>query len=265
VKDVFICHASEDQRLARSLWIRLSQYGVTAWLDEAEMNAGDVLVQKLAVAIHSARWFIALLTKHSVAKKWVTFELNQAMDREVREERHFILPVVADDCDIPMYLRNKVYVDIRERDQYDKGVAALIRAVRGDTQVLPADVVSADLGVANQDELYELPRWQFALETCLRNHNYIARTVRTLGAMANLLPKQVITYCEEAPHLAVCPTIDASGEIYYGLKTRILERYGTREHYGEEMALYLRSLRIHASPTYTVDELSYFLGFHELS
>jgi hypothetical protein len=102
LKDAFICHASEDKRLARSVWIRLSQYGVTAWLDEAEMSAGDILVQKIATAIHTSHWFIALLTPTSVTKKWVRFELNQAMDREIREGRTFIIPVVADDCEIPV-------------------------------------------------------------------------------------------------------------------------------------------------------------------
>lgn len=261
-RDAFICHAAEDKRLARSLWIRLSQYGVTAWLDEAEMQPGDVLVEKIAAAIHSARWFIVLLTPSSTAKPWVSFELNQAMDREIREGRPFVIPVVAEDCTVPHYLRNKIYVDLRDRESYDRGVAMLIRALKNNAAELPEDYQISDLGCATTADLLRLSRSQFALETCLRRDAYIARTVRTLGAMSNLLPKQVMTYCEAAPHVLVCPTIDAAGEIYYGLKARILERYGSEQRLAEELRVYLDSLRTHLSPSYTADELTYFLGFH---
>jgi len=81
--------------------------------------------------------------------------------------------------------------------------------------------------------------------------------------MSNLLPKQVITYCERAPYIVVCPTIDASGEIYYGLRTRIEHRYTSKQQYDDELALYLESLRRHSSPSYTPEEVNYFLGFHQ--
>jgi hypothetical protein len=262
IKDAFICHASEDKHLARSVWIRLAQYGVTAWLDEAEMNPGDILVQKIATAIHKSHWFIALLTPNSVTKKWVTFELNQAMDREVREGRTFIIPVIADDCEIPEYLRNKLYIDIRKRDDYDKGIGALIRTIKHNIQAIPADFRLSDLGNATEGDLLALPRSQFALENCLRAERWIARTLRTLAATSNLLPKQVITYCETVPHIIACPTIDASGDIFYGLKRRIMRRYKTQVSYDRRLALYLKSLRVHSSDTYSVDVVNHFLSFY---
>jgi TIR domain len=262
LKDTFICHASEDKHLARSIWIRLEQYGITSWLDEAEMNAGDILVQKLSSAIHTSRWFIALLTPASVTKKWVTFELNQAMDREVRECRIFIIPIVADPCEIPAYLRNKVYIDLSDRDKYDIGIGSLLRTIKGDAHVIPPDFMMSDLRAASEDELLSLPRAQFVLEHSLRSPKYIARTVRTLAATANLLPKQIITYCESAPHISVCPTIDASGDLYYGLEPRIMGRYRSSQKYQSELTMYLRSLKVHSSQTYPADTLAHFMSFH---
>jgi hypothetical protein len=264
LKDAFICHASEDKRLARSVWIRLSQYGVTAWLDEAEMSAGDILVQKIATAIHTSHWFIALLTPTSVTKKWVRFELNQAMDREIREGRTFIIPVVADDCEIPAYLRNKLYIDIRNRADYDKGIAALIKTIRHDTKLVPLDFLISDLSDATHEELLALPRSQFALENCLRSEKWIARTVRTLAATANLLPKQLITYCEEVPHIIAYPTVDASGDIYYGLTKRIMRRYRSKRRYGNEMTVFLKSLQLHSSSSYSQDIVSHFLSYYRI-
>lgn len=259
LKDTFICHASEDKPLARSVWIRLEQHGVTSWLDEAEMNAGDVLVQKISTAIHTSRWFIALLTPVSVTKKWVAFELNQAMDREVREGNTFIIPIVADLCTIPEYLRNKVYIDLCDREKYDNGIAALLRTIKRDTQTVPPEFVLSDLGRASDEDLFTLPRAQFALEKCLRSSKFIARTVRALSAYSNLLPKQVITYCESAPHIIVCPTVDASGDLYYGLTHRVVGRYRSHQRYHSELETYLKSLELHSSPTYPVDIVAYFL------
>lgn len=263
-RDAFICHASEDKRLARSVWLRLEQFGVTAWLDEAEMRGGDILVQKIASAIHTSHWFVALLTPQSVRKSWVAFELNQAMDREVREGHPFIIPIIAEECVVPEYLRNKLYIDIRSRDDYDKGIGSLIRTIRADVQLAPPNFSTEDLGDADEATLLSLPRDQFALENCLRGDKWIARTLRLLSATANLLPKQVISYCETAPHIVAYPTIDASGDIYYGLAKRIMKRYRSKRRYESELDLYLKSLRIHSSMTYDVDVVGFYLRHYDV-
>lgn len=163
-RDAFICHASEDKAAARSFALGLAQFGVTTWLDEAEMRPGDRLVDKLAAAIHNSRWFVILLTNNSVRKAWVQFELSQAIDREVRDEHTVVIPVVLSDCDIPHYLRNKIYVDLRDYGNYEHGIQQLANTIKGDILEPPASFVPTGVETMTDDELLTLPRSQAILE-----------------------------------------------------------------------------------------------------
>jgi hypothetical protein len=47
--------------------------------------------------------------------------------RELDEKRVLVLPVLVDDCDIPVFLREKLYADFRGK--FDIGLKALVEAV----------------------------------------------------------------------------------------------------------------------------------------
>jgi TIR domain len=62
---VFISYAREDEDVARVLTKLLEQAGVTVWLDQAMLRAGDVWNEEVIKAIEACPVFIPVISRHS--------------------------------------------------------------------------------------------------------------------------------------------------------------------------------------------------------
>jgi hypothetical protein len=92
--DVFICHASEDkEELARPLYRSLSAAGVSVWFDEAVLELGDSLRQKIDEGLARCRFGVVLLSPNFFAKKWPQMELDALLARETASGEKAILPI----------------------------------------------------------------------------------------------------------------------------------------------------------------------------
>jgi hypothetical protein len=87
----FVSHSWKDKALARRVARRLSHRGVAIWIDEAEMQVGDQISQRLADEIRASGYLLVLLTKNATTSKWVAQEIDVA-----REARIPIIPVMAE-------------------------------------------------------------------------------------------------------------------------------------------------------------------------
>lgn len=88
---------------------------------------GDSLISKVQDAIVGASALLVILSKNSVASEWCKKELNGGLMRELTEKRVVVLPVLLDDCDIPLFLREKMYADFRT--DFDDGLRSVLEAV----------------------------------------------------------------------------------------------------------------------------------------
>jgi hypothetical protein len=103
------------------------QHRTWIWVDTWEINVGDSIVQKIQEAIQEASALIVVLSEASVNSEWCKKELSVGLIRELEEKRVIVLPVLIDDCDIPVFLRDKKYADFREN--YDDGLRVTLEAV----------------------------------------------------------------------------------------------------------------------------------------
>jgi len=110
---VFLSHSSRDKRFVRSLAGYLGKHGIRTWLDEADLLAGESLVDRLANSVMQTHLLLAVLSKHSVASSWVRKELALATHKEVDGRTVSIVPILKDDCEIPAFLGDKLYLDFR--------------------------------------------------------------------------------------------------------------------------------------------------------
>ena len=86
----FLCHASEDKALARSIAETLQANGIDTFFDEWEIGPGDSLRQTIEAGLGRCTHFIALLTPRSLEKGWVNTEMDSAFVRKVQGECKFI-------------------------------------------------------------------------------------------------------------------------------------------------------------------------------
>jgi hypothetical protein len=126
-QQVFLSHSSLDKAFVRRLAVDVRAKGIPVWLDQWELKIGDSLSGKIAQGIGESGWLAVVLSKQSVKSSWVQRELNAALALELRNRNVFVLPLVIDDCDIPLFLLDKLYADFK--DSYDHGLEALLKRI----------------------------------------------------------------------------------------------------------------------------------------
>ena len=129
---VFISHNHEDKHFVRRLGADLAAAGASPWIDEAEINIGDSLIAKVSAAIDTMDYFAAVLSPRSVSSAWMQQELEQALTTQLASRRVKVLPILFEKCDIPAFLRGKLYADFSENAQYETAFARLLKAIGAD-------------------------------------------------------------------------------------------------------------------------------------
>lgn len=124
-RDVFLSYNGQDRHFAKRLAGDLVGHGLRVWWDQWEMQVGDSLVAKIQEGIQSSAWLAVVLSPNSVGSNWVKRELASAIAVEISSDRVRVLPLLLADCDVPPFLRDKLYADFRE--SYDSGLESLLR------------------------------------------------------------------------------------------------------------------------------------------
>jgi hypothetical protein len=108
---VFISYNRGDSKFVDHLAKNLVMHRHNIWLDRWEMNIGDSLIDKIQGALTESSAILVILSKRSAASEWCKKELNSGLVRELAEKQVLLLPCVIDDCEIPLFLREKLYAD----------------------------------------------------------------------------------------------------------------------------------------------------------
>lgn len=129
MSSVFLSHNSKDKPWVRKLADRLTADGVVVWIDEAELNIGDSLIEKIAAGIQNMRFVAAIISSNSVGSSWVQKELNLAMTKEIKGKTVTVLPLMIESCVLPNSLIDKLYADFTQPENYEREYSKLLRAI----------------------------------------------------------------------------------------------------------------------------------------
>jgi hypothetical protein len=110
---VFISHTAADKPFVRRLAARLEKSQFHVWLDEHDLIAGDPLPESIGKALQAAKVILVVVSKASVASKWLRYELNIATERMIKGECR-VIPIVIDDTPLPAEVRGLLYADCRK-------------------------------------------------------------------------------------------------------------------------------------------------------
>ena len=128
---VFLSHTSSDKPFVRELRKTLLGRGVQdVWIDEAEIEVGDSLTSKIESGIETSRYFVVVLSAESVKAPWVKKELEVAMNMEIGGDRVVVLPVLYKECDVPGFLKGKLYADFTTPERAEASVEKLLNRLR---------------------------------------------------------------------------------------------------------------------------------------
>ena len=129
MSSVFLSHNSKDKPWVRKLAERLTLDGITVWLDEAELNIGDSLIEKISAGIQDMKFVAAIISKNSIQSSWVQKEINLAMSKEIAGRTVTVLPLLIDNCTLPASLADKLYANFTSPENYEVEYTKLLRAL----------------------------------------------------------------------------------------------------------------------------------------
>lgn len=126
---IFMSHSHADKPFARRLSSDLGALGAHVWLDEAELKVGDSLFEKIEGALDQVDHLAVVMSPESVTSRWVREELRQALHGSLSGRDIVVLPILLKDCEIPGFLREKLYADFREDASYENALHRLAESL----------------------------------------------------------------------------------------------------------------------------------------
>jgi TIR domain len=129
---VFLSHNHKDKPAVRQVARRLMEHGIKVWIDEAEMNVGDNIFEKLSIVTKEVDYLIVFISKNSIGSNWVKAELEMAMRDEWDNNSLKVLEIRLDDTPLPdtmRYLKTKMYCNLSTPAIYEQEFNRLLRTL----------------------------------------------------------------------------------------------------------------------------------------
>jgi hypothetical protein len=137
-RHTFISYSRINKEFALKLARELKAAGFPIWLDQLDIPTGARWDDEIEKALRECGIFMVILTPASIASDNTKDEIGYAIDHGKR-----ILPVLLEDCEIPLRLRRFQYVDFT-RMNYTEGVRSakelLARLVEEKSVPFPARI-----------------------------------------------------------------------------------------------------------------------------
>lgn len=138
---IFISYSHQDKEFVDKLALQLINRNINIWLDRWELSVGDTILDKVQDALDGASALLVILSKASTSSEWCNKELSSGLLRELEEKRVVVLPVLLEDCTMPIFARGKMYADFR--NNFDQGFTQIIESI--------AKIISPSLNRSIQD------------------------------------------------------------------------------------------------------------------
>ena len=110
------------------MYERLRDSGADLWLDEHELLPGQDWEREITRAVRASDVVVVCLSKNSITKSgYVQKEIRYILDvaDEKPEGTIFLVPLRLEECDVPERLRRWQWVDLFEREGFEKLLTAL--------------------------------------------------------------------------------------------------------------------------------------------
>lgn len=143
---IFLSHATADKVAVKRLARDLRKGGVEVWMDQWRILVGTPIVQAIQTGLESTDYLAVWLTRRAVESRWVEREWQAKYYVEISSGRTAVLPLLAEDCDVPLLLREKRFADFRV--DYNAGLQELVGAI-GSSQPFSASLRMAVPEVVN--------------------------------------------------------------------------------------------------------------------
>lgn len=137
---IFISYSSKDLKFATQLRADLNALGHQVWMDEWNILVGESVPKKINEGLSECDYVAVILSRSSVASRWVETEWQSKYWDEIKEGEVKVLPLLLEKCELPKILAHKKYADFTQN--YSVGIVQLTASI---SPIIPSKLVSKDL------------------------------------------------------------------------------------------------------------------------
>jgi hypothetical protein len=152
--DLFLSHSTRDKQFVQRLADDLAICGVDVWLDAWEIQPGESIHDVISQALSASRFIGIVLGDNFNDSRWASDEMKQALARERRENRVVVIPLIAGSIQIPAFIEDKLYVDLRSN--YFSGIARVSAMINEVPQQHIEDAIRATQPKSMRDSINTL-------------------------------------------------------------------------------------------------------------
>lgn len=131
--DVFLCHNSSDKKEIRAMSKKLETAGLRAWLDEEQIRPGQSWQAQLEHQIEAVKSAIVFVGTNGIGP-WQNMELRAFLEEFARQAKP-VIPVILPTCksvpELPMFLRQIMWVDFRRGRSKQNPIKLLVWGITG--------------------------------------------------------------------------------------------------------------------------------------
>jgi hypothetical protein len=99
--DVFLCHSKRDSTVVSEIRGRLTEAGITSWIDDEHLKPGVPVTQTIEQGLRSSRFLLACVSANFAESAWAQREFRTVLHLDVkrREQSSILLLMLNDDED----------------------------------------------------------------------------------------------------------------------------------------------------------------------
>jgi hypothetical protein len=116
--DVFISYSHKDSAWVQgTLLAKLEGHGFKVCIDFRDFPGGSTSIRNMEKAVLESKRVILVITQNYLKSEWGEFENIMARTIDPAAIKRKVVPVLKEDCDIPLYLKILTYRDLRMNTQ----------------------------------------------------------------------------------------------------------------------------------------------------
>ena len=191
IYDVFLSHSGKDREFVMRLAGDLKRAGIRVWLDQWDLRPGDSIARAVEQGLSESRFLIVVMSPDYFESAWTQQEWQYALANEIEGGGVRVIPLLYRDCEIPVSLRMKQWVDFRDQTQYKFVLDHLVRdlhslASRETTTTAPSETPKPGERVEELD-----PTTLAELKNALKDAVEAFRSVPTTAPSTAFAPEPI--------------------------------------------------------------------------
>ena len=117
LRDVFVSYSHRDiEWVNKTLVPHLEARDFSVLIDKRDFRSGAIGVDEMQRAVEECRHTLVVLTPNYVKSDWGALESAMAQTLDPNAKWRTVIPILREDCDIPLRLRILQYRDMRNDD-----------------------------------------------------------------------------------------------------------------------------------------------------